>query len=104
MNKVEQMIKELSEKWKHKIQEQDINEFTDKFYRQNKVELYKDLEKFWHLYNLEKNKIGIWLSVVDDNIMSLVPMYRCSICYNTFSGYYPPDVCEHCGAKMVPEH
>ena len=103
MNEVEKKIKEISEKWKHKIQEQDVDELTDKFYRQNKVELYKDLEEFWHLYNLEENKVGTWLLVMNDEVMSLVPMYKCSLCGNNFSAYYPPDVCEHCGAKMVVE-
>lgn len=45
-------------------------------------------------------KTGEWLSLGNDNVMSLVPMYKCSICGNSFSGYYPPDVCECCGAKM----
>ena len=48
-------------------------------------------------------KTSKWLLMMDDEVMSLIPMYKCSICGNSFSGYYPPEVCEHCGAKMVSE-
>ena len=48
-------------------------------------------------------KTGEWLLEMNDEMMSLVPMYSCSICGNSFSGYYPPDACEHCGAKMIRE-
>lgn len=51
----------------------------------------------------EETKAGTWLLEMNDEIMSLIPMYRCSICGNSFSGYYPPDVCDHCGAKMIRE-
>ena len=61
----------------------------------------KHYKKMKETGELLETKTGKWLSVGGNNIMSLVPVYKCSICYNTFSGYYPPDVCEHCGAKMV---
>ena len=37
MNEVEKKINEIAEKWKHKMQEQDVDKYTYKFYRQNQV-------------------------------------------------------------------
>ena len=56
MSEVEKKTKEIIEKWKSKIQEQGIDKFTYKFYRQNQVELYEDLEELWLLYKLEDLK------------------------------------------------
>jgi hypothetical protein len=78
----------------------------------NKIKRYKDITpKPNHviLNTLEficeslDDKAGTWLLYEGDEMMSLVPMYSCSICGNSFSGYYPPDVCDHCGAKMIRE-
>lgn len=56
MNEIENKTKEIAEKWKSKMQEQGIDKFTYKFYRQNQVELYKDFEELWHLCKLEESK------------------------------------------------
>lgn len=56
MNEVEKKAKEIAEKWKSKMQKQGIDKFTYKFYRQNQVELYKDLEELWLLCKLEDLK------------------------------------------------
>ena len=54
MNEIENKIKEIDEKWKHKMQEQGVDKFTYKFYRQNRVELYEDFEELWHLCKLKE--------------------------------------------------
>jgi hypothetical protein len=56
MNEVEKKTQEISEKWKHKMQEQGVDKFTYKFYRQNQVELYEDFEDLWTLCKLEDLK------------------------------------------------
>lgn len=56
MNEIENKTKEIAEKWKSKMQEQGIDKFTYKFYRQNQVELYEDFEGLWHLCKLEELK------------------------------------------------
>ena len=56
MSEVENKTKELVEKWKSKMQEQDIDKFTCEFYRQNKVEVYEDLAELWLLCKLEALK------------------------------------------------
>lgn len=56
MNEIEKKAKEIAEKWKSKMQKQGIDKFTYKFYRQNQVELYKDLEELWLLCKLEDLK------------------------------------------------
>ena len=56
MSEVEKKTKEISEKWKSKMQEQGIDKFSYKFYRQNKVELHEDFEELWHLCKLEECK------------------------------------------------
>ena len=56
MSKVEKKTKEIIEKWKSKMPKQGIDKFTYKFYRQNKIELYKDWEELWLLYKLEDLK------------------------------------------------
>ena len=56
MSKVEKKTKEIIEKWKSKMQKQGIDKFTYKFYRQNKIELYKDWGELWLLYKLEDLK------------------------------------------------
>ena len=45
---------------------------------------------------MKKNKKGEWLSV--KGIMSIQPMYCCSVCDDIISTYYPPNKCEKCGA------
>ena len=50
---------EITEKWKSKMQEQGIDKFTYKFYRQNQVELFKDFEELWLLCKLEDLKQAI---------------------------------------------
>ena len=56
MSEVEKKTKEIIEKWKSKMQEQGIDKFTYKFYRQNQVELYGDFEELWLLCKLEDLK------------------------------------------------
>lgn len=45
-------------------------------------------------------KTGEWVCLDNDDVMSLVPQYYCSVCGHIISGYYPPDICENCGAIM----
>lgn len=52
MNEVEKKTKEISEKWKSQMQEQDTNDMY-RFYRKNKVEIFEDLEELWLLCKLE---------------------------------------------------
>ena len=52
MNEIEKKAKEISEKWKSKIQEQGIEDMY-KFYRKNQVELFEDFEELWLLCKLE---------------------------------------------------
>ena len=54
MNEIEEKTKEISEKWKSKMQEQGINKPTYKFYRQNQVELFNDFEELWRICKLEE--------------------------------------------------
>lgn len=56
MNEIENKTKEIAEKWKSKMQEQCVDKFTYKFYRQNQVELYRDFEELWLLCKLEDLK------------------------------------------------
>lgn len=56
MNEIEKKTQEISEKWKSKMQEQGVDNFTYKFYRQNQVELFKDFEELWLLCKLEDLK------------------------------------------------
>ena len=44
------------------------------------------------------NKNGEWLLVEGENFMSIQPQYRCSVCGEVISTYYPPNVCEQCGS------
>lgn len=44
------------------------------------------------------NKKGEWLLIDGENFMSLQPQYKCSVCGDIISTYYPPNVCEHCGS------
>jgi len=55
MNEVKKKAKEISEKWKFKIKEQNIKD-PYKFYRKNQVELFEDLEELWFLCKLESLK------------------------------------------------
>lgn len=33
------------------------------------------------------------------DVMTLLPVYQCSVCKNLVSGYYPDTKCVHCGSK-----
>jgi membrane protein insertase Oxa1/YidC/SpoIIIJ len=55
MSEIEKKTKEISEKWKTKIQKQEIEDMY-KFYRENQVELFEDLEKLSLLCKLEELK------------------------------------------------
>lgn len=54
MNAIENKTKEITEKWRSKMQEQGVDKFTYKFYRQNQVELYEDFEELWLLCKLKE--------------------------------------------------
>ena len=56
MNAIENKTKEITEKWRTKMQEQGVDKFTYKFYRQNQTELFKDFEELWLLCKLEDLK------------------------------------------------
>lgn len=53
MTKVEQKTEEIVNKWKAKMQEQNIED-KYKFYRMNQFELQKDLEELWLICKLEE--------------------------------------------------
>lgn len=53
MTKVEQKTEEIVNKWKAKMQEQNIED-KYKFYRMNQFELQKDLEELWFICKLEE--------------------------------------------------
>lgn len=53
MTKVEQKTEEIVNKWKAKMQEQNIDD-KYKFYRMNQFELQKDLEELWLICKLEE--------------------------------------------------
>ena len=55
MNEIEKKAKEISEKWKSEKQKQGDEDFY-KFYRKNKVEIFKDFEELWMLFKLEELK------------------------------------------------
>ena len=52
---IEKKTKEISEKWKSRIQEQSDGNFY-KFYRKHQFELFEDFEQLWLLYKLEELK------------------------------------------------
>ena len=45
-----------------------------------------------------KNKTGEWLLVNSMDFMSLQPQYKCSVCEDMISTYYPPNECRKCGS------
>jgi rRNA maturation endonuclease Nob1 len=52
-------------------------------------------------YNKAVRNIGKWVLVDNNSIMSIQPIYRCSVCNKNISTYYPPSVCEYCGSFNV---
>jgi hypothetical protein len=55
MSELEKKTKEISEKWKAKIQEQGIGDIY-KFYRKNQIEFFEDFEELWFLWKIEALK------------------------------------------------
>ena len=55
MSEVDKKAKEIAEKWKSKMQEQNTEDMY-KFYRRNQVELFNDFEELWLLCKLESLK------------------------------------------------
>lgn len=42
---------------------------------------------------------GKWISVHCTDGFSMLPVYQCSVCKSTTSGYYPDKFCVQCGAE-----
>ena len=51
----------------------------------------------------EKVKTAEWLHLCSYDTKNHMPQCYCSRCGHVISAYYPPDTCEHCGAKMGVE-
>ena len=42
---------------------------------------------------------GEWIIVHPTDGFSMLPIYECSVCKNSCSGYDPDPICVHCGSK-----
>ena len=49
-------------------------------------------------YKTKTFYMGEWLLVDGKNFLSMQPQYKCSVCGDIISTYYPSVVCERCGS------
>lgn len=44
-------------------------------------------------------KNGEWIIVHPTDVMTMLPVYQCSLCKGLVDGYDPDKICLHCGSE-----